>query len=354
MAFPLRPLRFPPIFALFAVPMFAQGRDAEPAPPSARPNAASVYRLAADELRTLLASQDAPEIPYEQEPFDAAAWAMPLARAGHAIDLFAQAAQMPDCTFGPGDNPVETEFDAQRLELHRLMMLTIARGRTQLATAPGTAVDAACAVLRYARHIWPHPSMSSTIFSLLAEQQAARLLRDAIQPLANAHDAPRLARCRDELARHLRERPSRATLADKERDVALAVLDWSMRSEVLLDSARNDETRTFISTHRDLVRKRFTEITTEMVAPLRESGPLDIPAIQKHQRELVAKALAATKQPEAAAIADLPETARIDLEAQLFASLLTPNVARLAENALQTTKLLDEASASLAATKQPH
>lgn len=339
------------VFALVAALGAQQTVDA---PPAKKPNAADLYQLALREARTrfevskedILPLQLEQDLPDDAQHFAQPEWAKAVERAGPAVDLFAQATRTRECSFGPGKDPTFTAFDEDRIQLHQLAQLVLARGWSRRAAEPARAAEDALTVLRYARHVFAEPSMSSELLACTAETRGLRLLA-AVAPGLGAD----LAASRGGILEHERLRPSLPATAALHERTLLAVLDMALAGDGAAVGADGSEPLgAFLRTQQAAVRTRCAALLAEGLEPLHAEPPVPATDVAARTAKLAKqwRADASRKRLERD-FAKLTDEQRANALAKMIAVMLLPDVGELAQHDEQARELLAECKRLLTA-----
>lgn len=306
------------------------------------PDAAPLYRAAVDGLHRAFAdSEGSPELPMSggedaaKRRFAEPEWGPLVAQAAPALDVFAQAARLPGCDFGPAADPMEIGYTALQIPLWHLASLTAARGWQRLAAAaPGDAAQDAFTLLRHARHLGAEPSGFAAHVAFEVERSGLALVQGVLAAGVEAGEKV-LERCRSELADHAERRAGRRQIVGNVRDevhrmLAATVAAVQKAGAGAAGAAGQDE---LLRDRGETVLVRTEAIVAGWLEPLGVAGDIDLPAaLASFDKKVAAARRDASPKTVRANIGRWPPERAVEATATMFALMLVPQVGDLLTN----------------------
>lgn len=331
--------------ALLAVgPIVAQ----EPSRP--KPNAAVLYELALEEIRTAfgITADGALELPPKAENesvewrFAEPEWDPLIERSAVALTVFAQAARIPRCEFGAATDPIFHGYDERALQLVQLAQLTAARGWRRLASSPADAAGDAFTLLRHTRHAMRQPTTTGATFGYVVEIMALALLRGSLaKPLT---DEAR-ARCLRELGEHAGERPSTSDFAAASETEIARMLGATI-GRAAGQPPVADPVEAAARENAEAITRRVLDLARELLAPLRQDELPAVEEIEKRTKANFDRLREGTRRKEIARrIADMRRAEIVDVLSRQLALVMLPDLTGLIRKETLVRDLIRECRA---------
>jgi hypothetical protein len=279
-------------------------------------------------------------------------WAPIVTKAAGELAVFAQAARMPKCEFGPGLDPSFSRYEELHIPLWQLSLMTAAHGWQCREKEPGSAVQDAVTLLRHARQVAPC-SGTSALLAGMGEVVGLALMQDVLANSSTLSDAQRDT-CRRELALHKKERGGLPGVAQAIRTEVRTVTATLIHSKSETPDAA-DAADAAEDAGEKLLRERGKDVMDQLDAVvvrrlrLLEGDParscVDVLAEVRTMEEAARKVGPRDLKQR---LPSMTVNAAIDAMADLLATMMIPGLSPIVESDFKARELMKECEDDLA------